>query len=128
MTAAAEIPEQMKRFLDWYAGLIERLPVPERSGFKGTVLMLSLLWFVFVPFPNGNDGGLLDSALCTIMPWKCLAKGIDEKRWAAFEARKAGRTQRPWRLVSNVYLDSADTVSQVVRKDALAISIYAALI
>jgi hypothetical protein len=97
----------MKHFLDWYAELIERLPLPQRSGVKGIILMLSLAWFIFVPLPTGNEGGLVDNVLCAIMPWKCIDNGEGEKRWEAFRAHQAGVSQRPWHWVRNVYIFSA---------------------
>jgi hypothetical protein len=75
----------MTSFLDWYANLIERIPVPERSGFKGAVLAVTFL-FAMVEGSGSAD------AYCAIHPYSDLC-----------ETPRAGAVVG-WRMLDRVYL------------------------
>jgi hypothetical protein len=77
----------MTSFLDRYAALIERIPVPERSGFKGAVLAVAFLFAMVEGFDSA-------AGYCAIHPtshW--CEKSPDE-----------GTVSVRWRLIMRVYL------------------------
>jgi hypothetical protein len=89
----------MKEFWNWYCNLIERLPLPERSGTKGAILALVFLSWGITPI--GTGGTPLDAIVCEIAPWKCLNRGDSDLPESA--------NVRVWRFVSNVYFGPPKT-------------------
>lgn len=84
---------KLSRLLTWQADWIERIPVPERSGFKGALLAVSFL-FTFMAGVGGGGG------FCAIHPWsaECEAHAANSvpvsQRWRVITILSFGKGTR----------------------------------